>query len=253
MSVAADSIERMSGCTAPVEGHRTASGAANCPVCRYRGSRRSSYSAPSYTPRSYSSYSAPSYTSRSSVGSGGSSGGTRPRWSSGSSSVTYTHAQVRELDRVRTQVEVRAQAHPEFFDVFLCHAWDDRRGAAKQLCDLLKARGVTVWFSEENIGLGVPFMRAIDKGLAKSRAGIVLVTPALLKRLPTGGVADKELSELLARDLLIPIVHETTYEALREESPLLASRNGLDTADDSMEDIAIEISELVNVTGLGDA
>lgn len=115
------------------------------------------------------------------------------------------------------------------------------------------AKGVTVWFSEENIGLVVPFMRAIDKGLSKSRAGIVLVTPALLKRLPTGGVADKELSELLARDLLIPIVHETTYEALREESPLLASRNGLDTADDSMEDIAIEISELVNVTGLVDA
>lgn len=112
---------------------------------------------------------------------------------------------------------------------------------------------MTVWFSEENIGLGVPFMRAIDKGLSKSRAGIVLVTPALLKRLPTGGVADKELSELLARDLLIPIVHETTYEALREESPRLASRNGLDTADDSMEDIAIEISELVNVTGLVDA
>ena len=118
--------------------------------------------------------------------------------------------------------------HPEFFDVFLCHAWDDRRGAAKQLCDLLKAKGVTVWFSEENIGLGVPFMRAIDKGLAKSRGGIVLVTPALLKRLPTRGVADKELSALLARDLLIPIVHETTYAALREESPLLsiAERTG---------------------------
>ena len=241
----------MSRCTAPVEGHRSASAAARCPACRGRRSySRSSYSAPTYTQRSYP---APVYQPRASGLSGGSNGSTRPRWSSGSSSVTYTPAQARELDRVRTQVEVRAQAHPEFFDVFLCHAWDDRRGAAKQLCDLLKAKGVTVWFSEENIGLGVPFMRAIDKGLAKSRAGIVLVTPALLKRLPTGGVADKELSELLARDLLVPIVHETTYEALREESPLLASRNGLDTAEDSMEDIAIEISELVNVTGLVDA
>lgn len=242
----------MSRCTAPVEGHRSASAAARCPACRGRRSyARSSYSPPTYPQRSYS---APAYQPRAGMASGGSSGGSvRPRWSSGSSSVTYTPAQARELDRVRTQVEVRAQAHPEFFDVFLCHAWDDRRGAAKQLCDLLKAKGVTVWFSEENIGLGVPFMRAIDKGLAKSRAGIVLVTPALLKRLPTGGVADKELSELLARDLLVPIVHETTYEALREESPLLASRNGLDTAEDSMEDIAIEISELVNVTGLVDA
>lgn len=240
----------MARCTAPVQGHRTASGRAACPAC---GGRSSYYSARSYPPRSYSSYSAPSYPSRSSVGSGGSSGGTRPRWSSGSSSVTYTPAQARELDRVRTQVEMRAQAHPEFFDMFLCHAWDDRRDAARQLCDQLKAKGVRVWFSEDDIGPGVPFMRAIDRGLAKSRAGIVLVTPALLKRLPSGGVADKELSELLARDLLIPIVHETTFDALREVSPLLASRNGYDTADDSMEDIAIEISELVDVTGLVDA
>ena len=38
--------------------------------------------------------------------------------------------------------------------------------------------------------------------------GIVLVTPALLRRLQAEGVADKELSALLARDQLVPIVHE---------------------------------------------
>ena len=59
-------------------------------------------------------------------------------------------------------------------------------------------------------------LREIDKGLAKSRVGIVLVTPALLSRLKGEGIADKELSALLARDQLIPIVHNTTYEALRE-------------------------------------
>src|SRR5947209_18542082 len=34
----------------------------------------------------------------------------------------------------------------------------------------------------------------------------------------------------LARDLLVPIVHGTTYEALREVSPLLGSRSGLSKA-----------------------
>jgi len=47
------------------------------------------------------------------------------------------------------------------------------------LHDLLEARGVRVWFSEKDVGLGVPLMRAIDKGLANSRIGIVLVTHAL--------------------------------------------------------------------------
>jgi hypothetical protein len=62
-------------------------------------------------------------------------------------------------------------------------------------------------------------MRAIDKGLAASRIGLVLVTPALLARLPKESVADKELSALLAGNRLVPIVHNTTYEALRNVSP----------------------------------
>ena len=86
--------------------------------------------------------------------------------------------------------------------------------------------------------LGAPLLRAIDKGLANSRVGIVLVTPALLTRLESEGIADKELSELLARDQLVPVVHETTYEA---------PRSGLSTAEDSMADIAAKIAELTDV------
>ena len=76
----------------------------------------------------------------------------------------------------------------------------DRQGAVKELHDLLEAAGVKVWFGEKGLGLGVPMMRAIDKGLANSRMGLVLVAPALLARLPKVGVADKELSALLARN-----------------------------------------------------
>jgi hypothetical protein len=57
----------------------------------------------------------------------------------------------------------------------------------------------------------------------------------------------QELSALLARDLLVPIVHKTTYEALREVSPLLGSRSGLSTAEESMSDIAAKLAELVAV------
>jgi hypothetical protein len=49
----------------------------------------------------------------------------------------------------------------------------------------------------------------------------------------------------LARDLLVPIIHNTTYDALREVSPLLGSRSGLSTIEDSMEDIAAKLAELV--------
>ncbi|SIO60685.1 TIR domain-containing protein [Singulisphaera sp. GP187] len=232
----------MARCTAPVQGHRSAAARAACPACG-GGGRYSGYS-------SYSSYSAPSYSSSGnsggsrSSGAGGSSRSVRPRWSPAGSTQFYTPEEVRALTPIRETVEKRALL-PELRHIFLCHAWDDRQGVAKTLYDLLVASGISVWFSENDIGLGEPFLRAIDKGLAKSRIGIVLVTPALLKRLPTAGVADKELSVLLARDQIVPIVHGTTYDDLREVSPMLASRNGLDTAEMPMTDVAAKLADLV--------
>jgi hypothetical protein len=148
------------------------------------------------------------------------------------------------LTPIRNSVEILAK-RPELRDVFLCHAWDDRAGAAKELHDLLESRGVRVWFSEKDVGLGVPLLRAIDKGLANSRIGIVLVTPALLGRIKAEGIAEKELSALLARERLVPVVHGTTYEALRDVSPLLGSRSGLNTAEDPMATVAAKLAELV--------
>lgn len=230
----------MARCTAPVQGHRSAAAAERCPACRGRS-------------RAYGSYS--SYSASGGTGSrGGSTGGrsiggasgtsSRPRWSPAGSSLVYTPAEMRALTPVRRTVETRTPP-PDPRDAFLCHAWDDRGGAAKELHDLLESLDVSVWFSEKDVALGTPLLREIDKGLAKSRVGIVLVTPSFLNRVRGAGIADKELSALLARDLLVPIVHNTTYEALREVSPLLGSRTGLDTSEDTMATVAAKLAELV--------
>lgn len=231
----------MARCTAPVRGHSSAAAQANCPACRYKSrgySGYSSYSSP------YSSYTS---TNSYSSSSGGRYRSSKPRWSKSSSSVSYTSSQIQSLTPIREAVEVRVAAQPDIRDAFLCHAWADRKESAKDLHDLLEVAGLKVWFSEKDLGLGVPMMRAIDKGLANSKVGLVLVTPAMLERLPKESVADKELSALLAGNRLVPIVHNTTYEALRNVSPLLASRSGLDTSEESMAEIAEKIAELVSI------
>jgi hypothetical protein len=229
----------MARCTAPIHGHRTSSGAAACPACSSRSYSRGNYN-------SYPSY--PSYSSSSgSSGSRSSNSGqsrSKASWSSVGSTILYTPAEIRTLAPVRENVEMRAEL-PDLRDVFLCHAWDDRKDAAKELHDLLISKGVSVWFSEKDVLLGSSLLREIDKGLAKSRVGIVLVTPYFLKRIKGEGIAEKELSALLARDLLIPILHNTTYAELREVSPLLGSRSGLNTAEDPMADLAAKLAELV--------
>ena len=171
-------MERSTRCTAPVRGHSSSAAAAACPACRYRRGGYGSYGG-------NRSYSESSYSSSGSSGGGRSIGGSgssaRPRWSRAGSSVAYTPAEVRTLTPVRENVEKRA-SQPDLRDVFLCHAWDDRNGAAKELHDQLESLGVSVWFSEKDVLLGATLLREIDKGLAKSRVGIVLVTPALLRR-----------------------------------------------------------------------
>ncbi len=232
--------------TAPVKGHHSASAAANCPACRYKYSTYGSYRSSNYdqfnSPRSF----LVGTSSGSSVKSNYNAIKGRvlkPRWSRTSSPIYYTSTEVRSLTPVRENIEKRS--NDDLRDVFLCHAWDDRKDVAKQLHDTLESKGVSVWFSEKDVMLGSSLLREIDRGLAKSKFVIVLVAPNFLNRIKNEGIADKELSALLARDLLVPIVHETTFEALREESPLLGSRSGLSTSEDTIDVISSKIAELV--------
>lgn len=227
----------MAQCTAPVEGHRTASGAANCPACRGSyGRGRSYYSPPVYR------------TTYTSDGGGASVGGGQLV---GGSSRSYTSAQRRTLDPVRREVLRQVQLYPERRDLFLCHAWNDRQGCAKKLHDLLEALHISVWFSEKDVPLGTSLLTQIDKGLRNSRAGIVLVTPHMLTSLLAEGIAEKELSALLATDRVIPVAHGTTFDALRDVSPLLAARSGLNTAESSLAEVAAMVADAVKVEAVG--
>lgn len=238
-----EEVKIMAQCTAPKYGHRTESGRANCPVCGRGYSSISRYS----QSNNVSSYYSLGNSSHNSLTSGNvKTSKVKASWSKSGSVVLYTPVEIRALTPVRKNVEKRSIL-PDLRDIFLCHAWDDRKSAAKTLYDLLESKGVRVWFSEKDVLLGSNLLREIDKGLSKSRVGIVLVTPSFLERIKREGVAEKELSALLARDLLVPIVYNTTFEELREISPLLGSRSGLDANEDTFEVITDKLAELVKV------
>lgn len=224
----------MAQCTAPYQGHRTASGQANCPACGGRGSYGSSYS---YGGRSsYSGGSGSVYSSSSSSSGGGSRRTRTGQW------VSYSPAEWRTVEPFAGKASEQAQVHPERRDLFLCHAWDDRETTAKELHGLLKANGASVWFSEEDLPLGSLMIREIDKGLRNSRVGIVLVTRALLKSIDSEGVAEKELAVLLSTRRVIPVLHEVSFDDLNNVSPMLASHAGLSTKDSSLESVAVKVA-----------
>ncbi|MFD1860713.1 toll/interleukin-1 receptor domain-containing protein [Aeromicrobium camelliae] len=156
--------------------------------------------------------------------------------------MAYTSTEWRTVEPFTRKASEQAQAHPERRDLFLCHAWDDREGSAKELHGYLKANGASVWFSEEDLPLGSLMIREIDKGLRNSRVGIVLVTPALLKSIEAEGVAEKELAVLLSSRRVIPVLHGVTFNDLNDVSPMLASHAGLSTKDSSLDNVAAKVA-----------
>jgi hypothetical protein len=167
----------MAQCTAPVRGHSSSAAAAACPACRYRSSYGYGGYGGGYRP-SYSSSGSSGGGYSSSGGGGGSSrssGSSRPRWSRAGSSVSYTSAQVQSLTPIRQTVETRKQRSSPTFATSSCATRGTTDRGRPRAARLLVAAGVKVWFSEKDLGLGVPMMRAIDKGLAnfanRARAG----------------------------------------------------------------------------------
>ena len=57
---------------------------------------------------------------------------------------------------------------------------------------------------------------------------------------------------MLATDRVIPVAHGTTFDALRDVSPLLAARSGLTTGDDlSMHEVATKVAAAATAEGNG--
>jgi hypothetical protein len=55
------------------------------------------------------------------------------------------------------------------FDVFICHASEDRAAVADPLARELKAKGILAWIDNAELQLGDRLWRKIDEGLSQSR------------------------------------------------------------------------------------
>lgn len=115
---------------------------------------------------------------------------------------------------------------PFDFDLFVSHASEDKEQFVRPLVQLLVDAGLDVWFDEVSLRLGDSLIQSIEKGLSRSRFGIVVLSPSFFaKRWPR-----KELDALTSRELatgervLLPVWLDVDADQVREYSPLLADR-----------------------------
>lgn len=160
---------------------------------------------------------------------------------SASSPVRYTAPEQTLADRVH---EAIGRLDVRDYDVFLSYARIDGAEVAQSLRDHLEELGVSVWFDEVAIVPGRSQSLQMDAGLRMARAGIALLTPAYLAgRFWT----ERELGALLGKETLIPVLHNATFDDVRQYSGILPDLAGFTTATDSVEVIATKIAPAVLV------
>jgi len=67
------------------------------------------------------------------------------------------------------------------YDVFVCHASADKVFVSPLVAALDEAN-VEVWYDQKSLKLGDSIRRTIDKGLSKSRFGVVVLSKAFFDR-----------------------------------------------------------------------
>ena len=118
------------------------------------------------------------------------------------------------------------------WDVFISHAWEDKENIARPLAEALRGAGLRVWYDEFTLTLGDSLRRSIDRGLARSRYGVVILSPHFFaKEWP-----QRELDGLVAREVssgktILPVWHNVTRKDVSRFSPTLADKLAVSTTE----------------------
>ena len=118
-------------------------------------------------------------------------------------------------------------------DAFICHASEDKDSLVRPLAERLREEHVDVWFDEFSVQVGDSLRRTIDKGLAQSRFGIVVISPDFFgKQWPQwelDGLVVRQNSE--RRGVILPVWHGVDEAEVRHFSPSLADKRAANSRD----------------------
>lgn len=152
------------------------------------------------------------------------------------------------IDEMSESVSVALSASDDImeYDVFISHASEDKDSFVRNFANLLRERGVRVWYDEFTLKWGDSLRREIDKGLAKSKFGIVVLSKSFFAKNWTQHELDGLVTlELNGESKILPIWHEVSKDQVRGYSSTLADKKAANTALQTAEEIADDLEELL--------
>ena len=140
---------------------------------------------------------------------------------------------------------------PEEYDVFVSHAFEDKEDFVDDLVAEMRKLDLKVWYDSDKLKWGDSMREKIDRGLSKSKYGIVVLSPNYIAEQKYWTKAELNglfQVETINGKTLLRICHNLTKKQVVEYSPIIADRKAMTTASMTAEEIANELKALFSMT-----
>jgi hypothetical protein len=132
------------------------------------------------------------------------------------------------------------------YDVFICHASEDKEAVVRPLAEELRVVGLDVWYDEFEIGLGDSLRNSIDEGLRSSSFGVVVLSNQFFEKDWT----EYELNGLVQRQMaedkvILPLWYDVSKEDVLDYSPSLSDLRAEKISTDTIQQRASDIYSIV--------
>lgn len=167
-------------------------------------------------------------------------------------------ARIKELQQQILQPvtsEVTPIADDEEYDVFVSHAYEDKESFVDEFVNALRDQGLKVWYDTDKLKWGDSMREKIDRGLAKSRYGVVILSPNYIAEDKYWTKAELNglfQVETVNGKTILPIWHNLTKKQVVEYSPIIADRKAMTTALMTSEEMASELKGLFTLNDTED-
>jgi hypothetical protein len=132
------------------------------------------------------------------------------------------------------------------WDAFICHASEDKNKFVRQLATDLSSKGLKIWYDELTLKVGDSLRQSIEKGLSKSRYGIVVLSPAFFaKKWSQDELNGLNIKERDGKKVILPVWLNVDEKYIAKYSPMLADRLAA-KASEGLEKVVSDLLQAIN-------
>jgi hypothetical protein len=137
------------------------------------------------------------------------------------------------------------------YDVFISHAYEDKKSFTDELATALKKKGLKIWYSGFELKIGDSIADSVNNALKAANYAIVVISPVYLKKQWAMSELNALFSQEAEHNRILPILNNITMNEIKEHLPMLADRYAI-SSDKGLEFIVDKIQEAIKGEKISD-